>query len=170
MRLDEVRELLTTTTAAQWAKLEIGPLYREGYTMYGFGGESSIAVRWHQEAAVFREDVDLTLQWGMDQVTDQHEGDGVYEWSQGLVDKKARTSFVDVFWRGVLVDRYVLASIDGGHGLVPMPYTSNAGHYPTVNTRQVQVTKLIADLEGGHVDPIDRVLESHGFEVERDWG
>lgn len=169
MRLEELRELLTASSANQWSKLEAGPLYREGYTVYGSGPDASMSVRWHYEAAVYRDDVDLTLQWGMSQGSDWDDDDRTFEWAQGLVDKKARMSFVDVFWRGVLVDRYVLASIDGGHGLVPMPYTATSGHYPTVNTRQVQVAKLIAELEGDHVDPIDRVLESAGFEVERDW-
>lgn len=76
---------------------------------------------------------------------------------------------MDVFWRGVLVDRYVLAHVDGGRGLIPMPYGARSGHYPTVNIRQVQVAKLISAIEHGHDDPIDGILKRAGFEVERDW-
>lgn len=166
MRLDEIRDLVTSS-APHWAKLETGPLYREGWTVYSSGGESNSVPRWHHEAAVYRDDVDLTLQWGMSDHGDWGDDDRSFEWARTFIDTKVRSFFVDVFWRGVLVDRYVMAHVNGGHGLVPMPRASqDDGHYPTVNGREVQIARLITALEGGYDDPIEGVLNQAGFRVE----
>ncbi len=43
--------------------------------------------------------------------------------AEELISSRVRPYWVDVCWRGVLVDRYALISVDNGHSLVPFSHT-----------------------------------------------
>lgn len=157
MRLDQLQELVASSRVTDWEKLEVGPLYREGYTVWSGSDGDGMSARWHDEAAVYRHDIDLTVQWGMDQYSEDRVQR--YEWSKGLVNNELRSFFFDVFWRGVLVDRHVLGYFNGNHSLVPMPHSSPLDHhYPTVTRREVAIAELVAALSGGGADPVTSSL------------
>ena len=171
MNLNELRQILTESRPHQWWKLDAtGPLYRNGWVMTSGGGREGhdLEVTWHHEAAVYRDDIDLTIQWGMDM--DPGDDDRRhFDWAEKFINPKVHPWWVDVFWRGVLVDRYGVVSVDGGHGLVPFPHT--AGESPdwhnAVTEREVAVVHLVDHLGGGH-DRSVNYIQQVGFRVVPD--
>jgi hypothetical protein len=75
---------------------DTGAAVRDGFTVYKGGGDDRIDVdvRWHDECAVYRDDLDLTLQWGMSAVTAQAERR--FEWAQGFIGTEIRSFLLDV--------------------------------------------------------------------------
>lgn len=176
MNLRDLRTILTTTDAWQWSKIDsTGPLYRNGYVVSGTPGghEHDIDVYWHDSAAVYRDDVDLTIQWGMDlSGIRRNRDDWRLPWAENFPSQSVSPHWVDVFWRGTLVDRYALIGIDGGHGLVPFPRTKAKGdpldhetQYDDVITeRELAVARLIDSLQGGF-QRVDEYVTRSGLVV-----
>ena len=124
MELNELREIIIQTNDDFWHQLEIGPFYHDRIYVAGdldFEGTSHS----HYERAVLISDVDISLEWGMD--ADGREKES-HAWADAasFPDPTIRSQVVDVFYRGALVDRTSVISVDGGRAYVPQ--------YKTVRT------------------------------------
>ena len=171
MNLRELRSVLTRSDPSEWSKVDSdGPLYRNGFVVSGLRDDGRITdVYWHHSAAVYREDIDLTIQWGMDMDPTRDRDDWHFIWQEKLISKRVSPYRVDAFWRGVLVDRYALISVDNGHGLVPFPHTSGSepDWYDAVTEREVAVARLVEGLDGVRLG-VDRWVAQLDFKVEPD--
>jgi hypothetical protein len=170
MKLQDVRRILTESEGCQWSKLDsAGPLYRNGFGTWTTADNQGIDVTWHHSAAVYRDDIDLTVQWGMKLDATRDRGHWAFPWAENFMSKDVTPYWVDVFWRGSLVDRYAAVSVDGAHGLVPMPHT--AGEEPNwldaVTKREAGVIRLIAEL-GNYGRSFDGYLALAGFTIVDD--
>lgn len=173
VRLDELRRILTESSAQAWSKLDSdGPLYRYNVSMVSQPGSQAIPqIDWHHSGAVYRDDVDLTIQWGLDVDSDRDSNDlWNFEWASNFTSPKVHPYFVDVFWRGTLVDRYAVIGVDGGRGLVPFPRTTGEepNWYDVVTKREVAVAALVTDLGGLRLSMFDYYLDKAGFTVVPD--
>ena len=174
MNLRDLRQLLTTSDASDWSKLDSsGPLYKNGFVVSGgfdADADHDVNVTWHHSSAVYRDDVDLTIQWGLDlDPTRGRDDQWHFSWAEKLMNSRVSPYWVDVFWRGVLVDRYALASIDGAHGLIPIPHTAGEepDWYDVVSKRELAVAQLIDDLYGGFHN-VDGYIQRLGIRVAGD--
>jgi hypothetical protein len=119
MRLDEIRRIVRTSDASAWE-----PLYAAELFLYGqrlsvvTRGDELLTIEQdgHHSAAVYADDVRLTLQYGL------REGDPErmhFDWDVFL--HKAFKFYVDVLWNGVVVDRHLLVGVDEGRAYLPLP-------------------------------------------------
>lgn len=180
MNLRDLREILTTTDAWQWSRIDsTGPLYRNGYVVSGGLGpdaEHDINIYWHDSAAVYRDDIDLTIQWGMNLSPVREDRDAWHlPWAEKFPSRSVHPHWVDVFWRGTLVDRYAMVSIDGGHGLVPFPHTKaksdpldhDTKYDYVISERELGIARLIDSLQGG-IYRVDEHVARCGLVVTQD--
>ncbi len=88
------------------------------------GGEGgTLAEESHSNLAVYRNDIDISIAWGMDMdwagVNDPIKRN--YEFTQDFFDTSGHPQFADVFYRGALVDREILVTVDNANALLPLP-------------------------------------------------
>lgn len=117
MRLDEIRELIITSDReTDWHNVAIGSYFKEVPDV------DEDTFEWHDSLIVYREDVDLSIQWGMRSRQLNHIEQAEQLWrEQGrFPDPKAEAVHADVFWRGSLVDRVQLVYVDGHRALLPV--------------------------------------------------
>jgi hypothetical protein len=112
MRYDEIRSLIASTTSDDWNELEQGPLYLDQMNQVMSGGASWIEVGSHYSVFVYGPDVDLRIAWGISL-------DDRLDFGWHFPDRAVTRRLVDVFWRGSLVDRWTVLSVDGGRALLP---------------------------------------------------
>lgn len=121
MTFDELRSLIASSHPRDWQRIRaMGPTYRDRFGSWtGPGDQSGIDHDSHNELAVYRPDIDLTIAYGMPE--SRHDRDLKFEWSENFPDSKIREiSIADIFWRGSLVDRVNFVYVDGGRGIVPL--------------------------------------------------
>ena len=128
MQYDELTQTITTSTPADWARIDADG----GLFLDMLGEVSSSEQRWlevstHQSMAVYRNDIDLRLAWGLTtghDLTFEH-----WVFPDRGVDRLA----VDAFWRGALVNRWTVLEVDGGRCYLPDPsrVTVKTGDGPT---------------------------------------
>lgn len=131
MKLQRLRDRIIASTADDWEKVTVGPFYRDGFelTSTGSDGWQISEVRWHDGLLVYRDDVDLTIQYGMSDPQFARQTD-VKIWGDVVfADPAQRVEFVDVFWRGSLVDRERVVGVDGGRAVLPFGHQ----HVTTLN-------------------------------------
>jgi hypothetical protein len=114
--LFEIRQMIVASDPAQWHKPLTGPYFTDAYDV------DDDVFRFHGELYVFEPDVDLTIQeglkWG-------HLADSVNKatdlWDDAhFPDPSARVTWADVFWRGSLIDRVNVVSVDGARATLPV--------------------------------------------------
>lgn len=122
MKLEELRRAIRNSSKEDWHQLTCwgggGPSYLNSYTTWsGAEGCSGIEVDSHGNLAVYQDDVDLRLAWGLDR--DSRDEKLHLPWQDRFPNPKVTASFVDVLWRGSLVDREVYWVVDGGRAYLP---------------------------------------------------
>lgn len=115
MKLHELRSMITETWDDYWNVILEGPLYN--YNL-GNSGETATVAGWHSGRAVLMDDVDVAIEWGMP--TSMFDREWKPEWS-AFPDPVAHPEYCDILYRGSLVDRVEVASIDGGRAVLPIP-------------------------------------------------
>ncbi len=117
MRLDEIRRLIVDHPDRDpyWHRVPSGPYFAEV-------PDRQDTIRQHDALFVFRGDVDLTiqsgLQWGHQSRTVTRAGQ---IWDDvDFTDQTAAVSYADVFWRRSLVDRVCVVTVDGGRATLPV--------------------------------------------------
>ncbi|AWB88530.1 hypothetical protein C2138_02275 [Salinibacterium hongtaonis] len=75
---------------------------------------------YHSARAVLVDDLDVSIEYGMTSDPFGSRENWTEPWS-AFPDPKIRGEYCDVFYRGALVDRIHLASVDGGRATLPLP-------------------------------------------------
>jgi hypothetical protein len=101
----------------------------------------------HSSVAAFRPDLSITMAWGL-----SHSDDFEEPWANGFPDKRASSSFFDVFYNNALVYRGVYVMVDGGRAKLPLP-KSRADL--VVPVRYSFLVRLLDQLDGYSTDYTD---------------
>ncbi len=163
MTLDELRNLIATSTASHWHRItKIGPTYRDRFGAWSNPADNTSGLDHdsHVEIAVYRPDIDLSVAYGM--AEHQHDDDLTFAWSQTFPDAKIRQiSLADFFWRGSLVNRLNYVYIDGARGILPL----GSGHQGLEITRyELTVARLLSDI--ADYQEFDRYYSQVPFEIQ----
>ncbi|MFI8405182.1 hypothetical protein ACIGG5_33745 [Streptomyces sp. NPDC085463] len=124
MRLEDIRKIIEESPNADWSHITCwgagsGPTFHDRWEITQTGGDQykwSLDIDSHSNTLVYREDVALTISWGIVAAKDVTPG-----WNTFIDDSPVDYQLGDVFWNGVLVDRYSLTSVDGGRVMLPVP-------------------------------------------------
>ena len=125
MRYDELKQMITGSSARDWIILEDGPLYLDRLRQASVGDRHWTETDSHLYLAVYRADVSLRLAWGME-LADGLSFDG-WEWPDRAISRFT----VDGFWQGALAARWTLLLVDGGRCYLPDPRRMDAGEWAT---------------------------------------
>ena len=121
MRYDEIRQTITASSPDDWAVVAA-----DGLTFLArFGEVRSRAQHWletdsHICLAVYKADIDLRLAWGL-AIGTGLEFDG-FNFADSSITRQA----VDGLWRGALVTRWYVLSVDGHRCYLPDPHPAHA--------------------------------------------
>jgi hypothetical protein len=121
VRYDEIRQTITASSPDDWAVVAA-----DGLTFLArFGEVRSQRQHWletdsHICLAVYRADIDLRLAWGLTVGTGL-EFDG-FNFADASITRQA----VDGLWRGALVTRWYVLSVDGHRCYLPDPHPADA--------------------------------------------
>lgn len=142
MQLHEIWAKISESWDEWWNYIPEGPLYN--YNLGTDNGAGSV-LGWHDARAVLIEDVDIAIEWGMSEDPFERRSDYKPEWS-AFPNPVAHLCRADVFYRGSLVDRILIASVDGGRAYLPVP--EHREGKLVVMDRPYQLVRLINDLTG----------------------
>ncbi|MGX1599068.1 hypothetical protein ACWIDS_18645 [Dietzia maris] len=162
MRLDELRTLVSGSTALDWHRImKVGPTYRDrfGSSSSPADGSSVVEHDSQTDVAVYSPDVDLTIAYGMAEV--QCHQNLTFDWSKHFPDSEiSEIKLIDFFWRGSLVDRLNYVYVDGARGILPL----GDGHQGLLITKyELAVARLLSDI-GKHT-AFDRYYSSVPFKL-----
>jgi len=159
MHLDELRELLTTSSAADW------------HTLSGRGNEHT---------AAYRANLRVTIEWGMDASELAKEmTNALTPWASSFSDSSVDPTLLQVFYCGSLVDRYRCAYVDGHRAILPQPRLmatppDRENYAPggeallwSVARRSVEVVRLIDEMT--HESDYDHYLSLAEFYIDERW-
>ena len=175
MKLDELHETITGSTKEDWHPLTCwggnGPSYLNSYTPWsGPDGWSGIEVDSHSNLAVYRADIDLKLAWGLPR--DGRDEKLHLPWQDRFANPTVTAYFVDVLWRGSLVERDMYFAVDGGRAYLPLGHAKHENQEnpdPTawmwitdeVTPWEYHLIKLVHSFE--HSEDFDRYFERAGM-------
>lgn len=179
MRLAEIREMLTNSTASDWNKITCwgagtGPSYRNVFESWQSSGEvMQTGVDSHGNTAVFREDVNLSVAWGLDRDNrwwDRSDRGLSFSFEDNFPDSKITVLFADVFWAGTLVDRHYLMAVDGGRAYLPLSQVRKVGagmgpdsYEEYFVEESLPIARLFHSFE--HAEDFDRYVAQSGLPV-----
>ncbi|WP_374947105.1 hypothetical protein [Agreia sp.] len=173
MQLPQIYLSIEPTGPAQWNAITFGPMYHQNLSASGNGqGGSVVRVAQHGTRAVLSDDVDISIEFGMDAATIQIEA--LLDWVKpaNFEYDNARPFFVDLFYRGALVDRVIAVWIDQFRAALPLPYSVTAdggvqGAVPTwhVSRRSFLLVRLIDQLRGAA--EFDHYFALSGLSLDR---
>lgn len=127
MRLQDIRNTIEGSTNADWHHITCwgagsGPSFHNKWERWGTlgGGDLdkwSLDLDYHGNTLVYRENVALTIAWGI-----TAEKGMTPDWNSVFPDNgPVDYQLGDVFWNGALVDRHYLTAVDGGRVILPLP-------------------------------------------------
>lgn len=155
MQLHEIWKKVSESWSDWWNYLPEGPLFN--YNLGTSGGDAAV-YGWHDVRAVLIEDVDIAIEWGMSADPFERRQDYTPEWAP-FPDRSVELCYADLFYRGALVDRVSIASVDGGRAYLPTPKRRDEGW--VVMDRPYQLVRLINDIMGGR--EFDSYFERSGI-------
>lgn len=140
MQLHEIWAKISESWDEWWNYIPEGPLYN-----YNLGTSDGIAtvLGWHDGRAVLNEDVDIAIEWGMSADPFESRRDFKPDWAP-FPDRSVQLCYADVFYRGSLVERVSIASVDGGRAYLPTPEWRDDRW--VVMDRPYQLVRLINDI------------------------
>jgi hypothetical protein len=144
MKLHEIRTAIRESAAEYWNYIPEGPLFN--YNL-GTSDGSAQVFGWHDARAVLEDDVDIALEFGMSDDPFDHKEKWTEDWAH-FPDTQIVGFYCDVFYRGALVDRVLLTSVDGGRATLPLPDRKRDGSGWTVNDWPHELARLVNDLHG----------------------
>lgn len=112
--LNEIRQMIIDSDPEDWHKPQVGPYFTDAYNV------DDDAFQSHDTLFVFEPDVDLTIQHGLK--WDDYEITKATDLWDGAVfpDQTVRVRLADIFWRGTLIDRVEVVSVDGSRAVLPV--------------------------------------------------
>lgn len=142
MQLYEIWGKISESWGDGWNYIPAGPLFN-----YNLGTVNEVAtvLGWHDARAVLQEDVDVAIEWGMSSDPFDHRREFKPEWAP-FPDPAVALCYADLFYRGSLVDRVSIASVDGGRAYLPTPHRRDDQW--VVMDRPYQLARLINDIAG----------------------
>lgn len=117
MTLDEIRTLIMNSDREDdWHDVVVGSYFKDVPDV------DKDTFEWHDSLIVYRDNVDLTIQWGMRSRRLSHvtKAEDLFHDRAHFPDPEATTIHADIFWAGSLIDRVELVYVDGGRGLLPV--------------------------------------------------
>jgi hypothetical protein len=173
VQLPQIYLSIEPTGPAHWNAITFGPMFHQNLSSSSSGqGGSVVRVAQHGTRAVLNDDVDISIEFGMDAAAIQI--DALLDWVKpaSFQYDNARPFFVDLFYRGALVDRVIAVWIDEYRAALPLPYSVTAdggvvGALPTwhVSRRSFLLVRLIDQLRGGL--EFDRYFALSGLSLDR---
>jgi hypothetical protein len=176
VQLFELEKIFEETSSVHWEVITGGPTFLHGYRVGGSQNEARISgVEEHYSVAVLRADIDLRIAWGYDPDFGRREEYSYFK-EHTFADPAVSTELGDVFYRGALVQRHWLLSVDGSRALLPMPtarhkdgaslISEDPNDYEQfVTQRQVNFARLVNDLRESYAD-FEEYLRRSGFVVD----
>ena len=123
MKLNELLKTILKSTPNQWNKISCwgygsGPSFKDHFTFYEVlkGQENVLNVASHSNLCVFKEDIDITMAYGL-----SSNDDFKAEWTNNFPNPKAYSNVIDIFYRNSLVYRETYLVVDGGRCELPIP-------------------------------------------------
>lgn len=115
MTLDELRQLIIESDREHdWHRLPAGPYFTDAPDI------DEDTFRQHDELLVYRHDLDLTVQWGLEWGDGERKQVSDYWHDVTFPDMSVKVCFADVFWRRSLVDRVEILAVDGHRAYLPL--------------------------------------------------
>jgi hypothetical protein len=168
MTLDEVREQVSATTAADWQLLDGGvvPVYLDRFSQISSGDQTWLEHDSHHSRAVLRDDIAIGLAWGLRENKSFAE-----DWTTRFPNPRASTAWLEVLYHGQPVDRELIVHVDG-RCYVPLPeqvFDDVRADRPKVTALRIsrwqyEVVGRAQELGGGTYD-YDEYVRQCGFEV-----
>jgi hypothetical protein len=122
-----------------------------------------LRVESHSQTASFRQNLSLTLAWGLVANEDFREA-----WANGFPDPHASSSYVDFFYNGSLVYREVYVTVDGGRVSLPLPEERDGKLFAA--RAYSRLCKLLMSFESGYLEKFDDSLTRAGIVlVDEPW-
>ncbi|WP_010522692.1 hypothetical protein [Aquimarina agarivorans] len=153
MKLDELLKVILTSEPEQWNRISCwgygsGPSYKDKFDFYEAynGKENVLKVESHSDICVFREDIDITMAYG---ITSNE--DFKAEWANQFPDPSAYSNILDVFYRGSLVFRESYLVVDGGRCELPIPNYGQNGEL-TIAKDYYDFIKLFEKIANGSIN------------------
>lgn len=143
MKLYEIHTTIAGTWDDHWNVLNEGPLFN-----YNLGTINDVATvaGFHSGRAVLLDDVDIAIEYGMSIDPFGNRGNWTESWAP-FPDPNIVGEYCDIYYRGALVDRVVLASVDGGRATLPMPEKRD-GKWIAMD-RPYQLARLVDSFTSG---------------------
>jgi hypothetical protein len=123
MKFSEFGSTILSTTKDDWHHeacwgWSAGPSYKYGLDVWipARTDNSSIEIKSHANVAVLKQNLSISIAWGMEQNDTFQE-----EWLKSLSDSSASSHFLDFFYNQTLVLRDTYLSVDGGRYYIPLP-------------------------------------------------
>lgn len=139
VRLEELRQLIIDSDRERdWHDIIIGTYYTEVPNV------DDDTYEWPHSMIVYRDDVDLTIQWGLPARRLRHVTTARQLWDEhgAFPDPSARTELADIFWRGNLVDRVELAVVDGGRATLPVGSSQVIGYDHSRSAEEQEIRRV----------------------------
>lgn len=142
--------MITESTPGDW-KVTTGPTFLHRLGNVRTGGQTWLEADSYDYIAVYKPDVDLRLAWGLPY------GDNLSYPGWTFPDPKISRLLADGFWRGALVARWQVLSVDGNRCYLPHPdlivaETGALPHDPvvptgtTVKTSEIGLARLLQQM------------------------
>ena len=168
MNLTQLMSIVAASSAKDWNHIicwgfESGPSYRDQFSFSEFAkGQSNLLhVTSHSDVAVYLQDVSMTIEFGLTWMDDFKE-----EWTERFPDRKASSSYADVFYNGNLVYRDVYVTVDGGRTKLPLP--SSRDKLDDIPRAYAQFVRLLDNF--GKVSSFDTNFRSAGMSMtDKPW-
>ena len=159
MRLDKLLTTIAESTATDWEKLDV-PTEYNGVCDNGEADEhQSAGPSFHHTLAVYKPDIDVSLAYGAIVARPFQE-----PWTESFRGP-ASTIAVWLRYRGAVVYEWVVASVDGGRCVLPLP-GMQGGRY-VVQERDLPMAQLLFNLMSSVADDetLDMALQRAGLPV-----
>ena len=153
MNLFTLEQQITETWDERWHLLADGPQFH--YNLGTVGNVASV-FGYHSWRAVLNEDVDIAIEFGLNDDPSNDDGNWTAPWAP-FPDESVHGRYADVFYRGALVDRELLASVDGGRAVLPIP--SRQGKKWVASHWEHELARLVDELNG-HSEFVDYFTRS----------
>lgn len=143
MKLYEIHKAIAETWDDHWNVITEGPLFN-----YDLGTIDEVATvaGYHSARAVLIDDVDIAIEYGMDVDAFGNREKWTESWAP-FADPTIRAEYCDIYYRGALVDRAMLASVDGGRATLPMPELRDGAW--VAMERPYQLARLVDSFSSG---------------------
>lgn len=185
MDLDTFNQLVDESNAHDWKRVvSNGGTYTDAFypSKIGASEHISLDVDSHDRKVVLRQDIDISIAWGRDpngtgSSSSARERVLTFDWAEKFFDSKVYAVEVEIFYRGNLIRREEILSVDGHRGYLPFPHTRRKAGSPeigvdaedfyySVTPEEVKFARLMDQLANRGSRDFDQLLSTAGFEIE----